>query len=297
MNYFSKQSVITYFDAKQQPAYYVDPDEEVIIETHDCYGGQINSTHVLRPDIDLSLMDLATGPIYVNSVKSGDILCVEILDIELGDFGIMVTSPGLGPLGDKITKPSTKILPIQHGNIYFNEHLTIPIKPMIGVIGVAPKEDKLHCAIPGVHGGNLDTTDITINNKVYLPVFQDGALISFGDLHASMGDGEMNGTGVETAGKVTVKFKRIIKGNISMPVVETNEHYMFTASGKTFEEAILTGMEEAVHRLQTNLKISFEDGYRLLSAACDLKISQIVNELITVRIAVPKQFLPHLFTT
>jgi amidase len=70
---------------------------------------------------------------------------------------------------------------------------------------------------------------------------------------------------------------------------------MFLSSGKTFEEAIRRGLEEAVKHLCSALQLSFEDGYRLSSAACDLKISQIVNELVTVRVAVPKQILSELF--
>ena len=41
----------------------------------------------------------------------------------------------------------------------------------------------------------------------------------------------------------------------------------------------------AVHK---QLKLDFPDAYRLLSATCDIQISQVVNDLKTVRVRCPK---------
>lgn len=113
----------------------------------------------------------------------------------------MVTSPGLGVLGEKITEAHTKIIPIKNGFAEFNEKIRLPLTPMIGVLGVAPAEGSVHCAVPGDHGSNMDTKLIKVGSKVYLPVFVSGANLALGDLHACMGDGELSGTGIETAGQ------------------------------------------------------------------------------------------------
>ena len=53
----------------------------------------------------------------------------------------------------------------------FNEKIRLPLTPMIGVLGVAPAEGSVHCAVPGDHGSNMDTKLIKVGSKVYLPVF------------------------------------------------------------------------------------------------------------------------------
>lgn len=44
---------------------------------------------------------------------------------------------------------------------------------------------------PGPFGGNLDVRELRTGSKLYLPVFNRGALFSCGDGHAAQGDGEV----------------------------------------------------------------------------------------------------------
>lgn len=55
--------------------------------------------------------------------QPGDTLCVEILSIDLAPQGVMVTSKGLGVLGERITEPDTKIIPIRDGFACFSESI------------------------------------------------------------------------------------------------------------------------------------------------------------------------------
>lgn len=171
------------------------------METDDCYGGQITDASVKRPDIDITIMDCSVGPIEVRGAKPGDTLCVEILAIELGRQGVMVTSKGLGVLGDRITEADTKVIPIEDGFACFSDKIRLPLTPMVGVCGVAPRPGlDIHCAVPGDHGSNMDTKMVKAGARVYLPVSVPGAGLAVGDLHACMGDGELSGTGIETPG-------------------------------------------------------------------------------------------------
>ncbi|MCG4880623.1 acetamidase/formamidase family protein, partial [Amedibacillus dolichus] len=79
----------------------------------------------------------ATGPVYVEGAEPGDILKVEIKEIELDQEGTMVTGPKLGVLGNEITDFSIKKIQIENGMAAFNENIHFPLRPMIGVIGVA----------------------------------------------------------------------------------------------------------------------------------------------------------------
>ncbi|TAA73002.1 acetamidase/formamidase family protein [Planococcus salinarum] len=292
MKHFPSNRTITYFSSQNQPAYFAELGEVVEIETNDCYDGQVKTEETHREDFDRSRLNPATGPIYINGMQKGDTLCVEVLDIKTGDYGIMMAAPGLGPLGNSVSNSSTKILPIYEDHVEFNETIKIPLQPMIGVAGVAPEEGEVSTALPGTHGGNLDTKDIKAGNKLYLPVFTEGALAAFGDLHAAMGDGELSGTGIETSGVIKVRFTKV-PFIIENPVVEDEKFFYFIASADTYEQAIHTALLQTTNQLASWLDFSFEDSYRVLSAVCDLKFSQIVNELVTVRVAVPKSLLPE----
>lgn len=286
--------VIHYFSPDNEPVATVELDEDFVVEVKDCYGGQIRTERDLRPNIDTSIMDAATGPIALRSVRVGEVICVTIQQIELAPQGVMVTAPGLGPLGSDIAAANTKIIPIEDGFARFSAGIKLRLTPMVGVLGVAPSTGKIHCVVPGDHGGNLDTTDIKPGSRVYFPVFVAGANLAAGDLHACMGDGELSGTGIEIAGRIHLRVAKVPGLSLTAPVVETESHFSALASAETFMEAARNAVKHGVELLQRKLNLAFPDAYRLLSATSDLRVSQIVNPLITVRVAIPKTILPSL---
>ena len=184
----------------------------------------------------------------------------------------------------KITEAHTKIIPIKNGFAEFNEKIRLPLTPMIGVLGVAPAEGSVHCAVPGDHGSNMDTKLIKVGSKVYLPVFVSGANLALGDLHACMGDGELSGTGIETAGRVCLQVEVIKDRKLARPMLETPDAVYTLASRADIQEAIQTAVHDMVEFLMLKKELDFADAYRLLSAACDIQISQLVNDNITVRV-------------
>jgi amidase len=283
-----KGKIIYFFKPKEDFNFKVEDGETFWVETDDCYSGQISSEKILRTDIDISIMDAAVGPIHVVNATPGDVLQVEIIDIQFADHGVMVTSKNLGVLGDRITAPNTKMIAISGGYAHFNDAIKLPLTPMIGVMGVAPKSVEIHCATPGEHGGNMDTKEVTIGSKVYLPVFQRGAGLAISDLHACMGDGELSGTGIETAGKVKLKVTVIKGGNLQRPVIETKESVFTIATEKTYEAGIKLAVADMVGLLMKQCSLNFPDAYRLLSATCDIRISQVVNGVFTLKVRAPK---------
>lgn len=288
MKNLKKDSVIYHFSPDNPSKYFVEDGEEFWVETEDCYSGQIKTTSDLRPNIDISIMDASVGPIAVNGAEAGDTLCIEVINIELANQGVMVTSLGLGTLGTMINEATTKIIKINNGYANFFDKFKIPVNPMIGVLGVSPQKDKIHCATPGDHGANMDTKEVKIGSKVYLPVFVKGANLAVGDLHAVMGDGELSGTGVEIAGKIHLKVNVIKNMKLNRPRIETQEGIYMISSAETFEEAIENAVYDGVEYLKNKFSLDFKDAYRLVSATCDIKISQVVNPLVTVKLFIPK---------
>ena len=288
MKTFGKDKLIYYFSPENKPVYFAEDGETFWVETGDCYSGQIKTVNDLRPNIDISIVDAAVGPINVSNATPSDTLCVEVVDIQFAPQGVMVTSVGLGVLGKMIKAPNTKIIEIKGGYAHFSDSIKLPLTPMIGVMGVSPKEGRIHCATPGNHGGNMDTKEVTIGSKVYLPIFVEGAGLAIADLHACMGDGELSGTGIETAGKVCVKVTVIKNKQIEIPIIETDDSIYTIATEATYEKGIEVAVADMVALLQRNLDLDFPDAYRLLSATCDIRISQVVNGVYTLKVRVPR---------
>ena len=293
MKVLSKDKIIYNFSQENKPVYFVEDGETFWVETDDCYSGQIKTEEDLRPNIDISIMDAAIGPINISNATPSDVLCVEILDIQFAEQGVMVTSKGLGVLGHRIEKPNTKVIKIEDGYAHFSESIKLPLTPMIGVMGVTPMEGESHCAVPGDFGGNMDTKELKIGTKVYLPIFVEGAGLAISDLHACMGDGELSGTGIETAGRVLIKVSVIKDKHIDRPILELNDEIYTIATEKTYEKAIEIAVADMVSILQDKLNLDFPDAYRLLSATCDIRISQVVNGVYTLKVRAPKYVINY----
>ena len=92
-------------------------------ETLDCFGGQITSPDQRLGGLDWDHINPATGPLYVEGARPGDVLRVEILDIALADHGVMTDAPNEGVIGAVLTEESTRLLPIREGRAVLNEKL------------------------------------------------------------------------------------------------------------------------------------------------------------------------------
>jgi len=292
MKTISSSKVIYSFTYDMEPVETVSPGEVFKVETNDCFYQQIEREDQIITEIDYDRINPATGPIYVEGAEPGDVLKIKILDIAVAGKGVSGTVPNEGALGDQVTRPTIRIINIEDGYAVL-EGIKVPIEPMIGVIGVAPKEEdgKLPTEMPWKHGGNMDTKDIKKGSTLYLPVYQKGALLALGDCHAAMGDGEICFTGLEIPAVVTLEVDLIKGKTIEWPLVETDEYTAVIASGNTLDEALYLAASEAVKHLKNGLNLTWEDAYILAGLAVDMKISQVVDPKKTVRAAIPKQII------
>ena len=261
--------------------------DTVCFETLDCFGGQLKSENDLLGGLDWDNVNPASGPLFIEGARPGDVLKVEILKIELDDHGVMVDAPGEGVTGAAVSSESTKILPVENGKVKFNEKLSFPICPMIGVIGTAAKGEGIDTGTPGSHGGNMDCTRIGEGATLYLPVNTEGALLAMGDLHARMGDGEVEVCGVEIAGKVTVKLTVLKNCKLPTPFLVNSELAMAIHSADTVDEACV-GATMAMHGFLTGeLGMNEHEAGMLLSVTGNLCICQVVDPEKTVRMEIP----------
>ncbi|MEG0392970.1 MAG: acetamidase/formamidase family protein, partial [Anaerovoracaceae bacterium] len=150
--------VIFGFSKENEPALRISAGETVEIETKDCFSNQLRLPEDKMECLDWTQTNPATGPIYVEGAKPGDVLKVKIEQITLDEKGVIVTMENEGTLGHLLKGTHTQIIPVKDGMARFMDQIEIPIKPMIGVIGVAPGEGTINTGTPGAHGGNMDNT-------------------------------------------------------------------------------------------------------------------------------------------
>ncbi|RLE57209.1 MAG: formamidase [Thermoprotei archaeon] len=285
-----RSKVVYSFSPKHSPAAYAKPGEVVVFETIDALGGQIKSENTSLESLDWTKVNPATGPLYVEGAEAGDTLVVDILDISTEEQAVILVVPGYGALHDKKFNPKVKLLQRRRDYLLFN-NIEIPVKPMIGVIGVAPPEGEVPTGSLGAHGGNMDVALITRGTKLYLPVFVKGALLAIGDLHLVQGDGELCVSAAEVSGEVMVRVD-VVKGKRPRyPVLELEDRYAILAFGKTLDEAAYRATEEAVEALKRAHNLNFEEAYMLASLIVNLRINQVVDPLKGVRAEIPKKYI------
>ena len=269
-----RDQIIWAFGPDLDPVLEVEPGDTVTFETNDCFTGQIRSEDDLVTEIDFDRVNSATGPVAVKGAEPGDSLVAEILDVRTAEVGFATLIPGFGQLIDKVQAPVTRLFEVRDGWIEMNERVRFPAQPMVGVVGVATDGESLSNGLAGRHGGNLDNHLHGAGAKILFPVRQPGGMFAVGDMHASMGDGEICFTGVEIAGEVDVRFDLVKGKQATWPVTELAQSWVAHATAPEFEEALALVSEEAARLLVDEHGFSMEDAFIFLSVACDAGIAQ-----------------------
>jgi amidase len=266
------------------------PEEILKFVVQDCFGGQVEREDQLIRDLDLTKANPAAGPVFIEGADAGDVLAVDILDIATANWGFACTTLGNGPLAESSDIRMKKI-PVRDGTVIFNG-TRLPAAPMIGVIGTAPSEGSITCGYAGPHGGNMDSRLIRKGVRVYLPVRVRGALFQLGDLHASMGDGEICGTGIEISGEVIIKTSLLKNFPLNLPVTETADSWEVNASGDNYEAALSEASRELCRLMSLTYGWDATDIFIYLSLYGNVGINQgcfpSEDAMMTLRLGIPK---------
>jgi len=270
-------------------------------DTYEASDRQLHSEAKLDDlaNIDFGPIHPITGPVYVEEAEVGDILAVDLLKIDLHDYGWQAIVGGFGFLTDRFPDPKLNIheIDVENKTTMFNDKVKIPLKPFPGIMGVAPDTEEMLSTIPPrANGGNMDDPSLVEGTTVYFPVFVKGALFSIGDGHAVQGYGEVCGSAIEAPMTFTYRV-RVIKDKpaIKEPQYETDDYYAVTGFGETIDIATKKAVNYMIDHLSNNYDISEEDAYMLCSLAGDLKIAEVVdvpNMLVTMHF--PKSILKQL---
>jgi acetamidase/formamidase len=296
-----------YLDATIKPALVVDSGEHVTIECITCNPEWMpakDSGFDILPDITEvhqkvkkgSGNHLFTGPIYVRGAKIGDVLEVKILDIKLRqNWGWNVFRGYMGTIPEDFPYMRLTHVPLDlKANVAaMPSGFKIPLAPFFGQLAVAPAEvfGRQNSKEPREFGGNLDCKELTAGSTIYLPVWNDGALFSTGDGHAAQGDGEVDGTAIETA--LTGTFQFIVRKDLGwkMPRAETGNHYIAFGLDTDLDDAARQALKEMIAWIVEMTGIHKDEAYAICSFASDLHVTQTVNNVKGVHAMLPKSIL------
>jgi len=235
---------------------------------------------------------ILTGPVYVEGARPGDVLEINLLEIEPWlEYGFNLFRPGQGVVPEDYPYSADRAIPIdlESKSILFSG-LKIPLRPFFGILGVAPPEGRISSATLGKHGGNLDNKELVAPSRLYLPIHVDGALFSIGDGHACQGDGEVNLTALETSlrGLIQLNVRKGVR--IKWPMAETEQSYILMAFAPDLDEALKIAVRNTIEFL-VGKGFDREEAYVFCSLSVDFRISQAVNDLRGIYAKVPKDVL------
>ncbi len=205
------------------PVLRVRPGEIVRFETSEDPVERLFAAGPRWPEaVDVRAINAVTGPVFIEGVAPGDAVSVEVLAIEPHDWAWNAAIPRFGLLDGLLPGPMLERLPIQDGEVIVSERVRLPLRPMIGCLGLAPAEGETSTLSPAMPwAGNYDLTQIAPGATVLFPAQVPGGLFSLGDLHAAMGEHEATFVAIECAGSATVRLDVRRGLSLESPRIET----------------------------------------------------------------------------
>lgn len=273
----------SYVFGGREPLLSIRPGDIVEVSTEDCFGGRVTS-----PDdapsrvVPFAELNPVSGPIEVDGAEPGDVLAVHFVSIvPARPHAISCTFPLFGAL--TATHETAMLHEPLEERVWFYDldlaawtatfrarksdyTLALPLDPMHGTVGVAPAGGEVRLVVtPSTHGGNMDTPEARAGTTLYLPVNVAGAMLSLGDGHARQGEGEVCGTGLESAMNSVIAVDLIKGGATGWPRLESDEFLMSTGSARPLEDAFRISQRDLVAWASDLTGLDELDAYQLVS--------------------------------
>jgi amidase len=225
--------------------------------------------------VDVRAINAVTGPVFIEGVMPGDAVSVEVLAVEPRDWAWSAAIPGFGLLDGLLPEPLLERLPIRDGEVIISERVRLPLRPMIGCLGLAPAEGQTSTLSPAMPwAGNYDLTQIAPGATVLFPAQAPGGLFSLGDLHAAMGEHEATFVAIESAGSATVRLDARPGLALESPRIETADHIFvvgLSACGD-YSAARLQAARLLYELLTREKGLTPREAYAVISARGDLTL-------------------------
>jgi acetamidase/formamidase len=312
------------YNGRAKPALTVKSGDTVVIQTLSTCGPpeQLQARGVAAADIpdyvgkiykDFPAADkgpgghILTGPVAIEEAEPGDVLEVRIQKIAIDvPWACNSFGPGRGFIPNDFPYARTKIIPLDRTRMlgHFGPGIDIPLHPFFGSMGIAASAaGKTDSAPPWMNAGNMDNKELVAGTTLFIPVNSKGANFEAGDGHAGQGNGEVDITAMET--QLTGTFQFIVHKASAEGLTDPNRQVWPRAETPTayiamgFHEDLKSATEMAVRNMITFLStpgqspvspaLSRADAYALVSVACDVDITQLVDlPRVGVHVMCPK---------
>lgn len=300
---FVPQTFYNTYSFAHPPALHVKPGDRVVTKTIDAAGVDWDGKSVARGP------NPQTGPFYVDGAEPGDMLVITIEKLETNRAsaysGSLLSPYTVDPTAiaarvDREAKRLTWTIDKAHGVARLDQAdvqpggIELPLKPMLGCIGVAPaRKEAISTATPGAWGGNMDYASMGAGATLMLPVNEPGALLFLGDGHARMGEGEVAGTGLETSMDVEFTVQLIKKKAIGWPRLENATHVMVLGSARPLLEAFQHATTELQKWLMADYGFTERGAQTFMGQAAEYEIANVVDPNFTVVAKIPRALLPR----
>ncbi len=292
------------FSALNKPVLTVAPGDTIHTTTVDAGGTDENNIRRVAGG------NPETGPFYVEGAMPGDVLVVHINKLRLNrdwassDDSLVDRSLN-SDLAVKMKDVGKEVrwhLDLANGTASpqkSGDHLaqfSIPLKPMLGCIATAPS---VSGAAPGTgdsgfYGGNMDFNEVGEGATVYLRVSNPGALLYFGDAHATQGDGEINGNALETSMDVELTVDVISDKRISDPRVETADAIITMGLDGSLDDAFKEATSDMAAWLAEDYKLTPSEIAQVIGVAAEYRVSEAADRNAGVVLKLRKKYLQPL---
>ena len=303
---FVPQQFYNTYSAAHPPALRIKPGDRVVTKTVDAAGVDWNGKTVATGP------NPQTGPFYIEGAEPGDLLVVTFSRIETNRamaYSASLLAPyavdpqAIASRTDREARRLTWTIDKARGVARLDDApgndiqpggIELPLRPMLGCVGVAPaRKEAISTATPGPFGGNMDYAWLNAGVKVMLPVNEPGALLFIGDGHARQGEAEVAGTGLETSMDVEFTVDVVKQKAAAWPRIENDTFIMVLGSARPLLEAFQHATSELQRWLTADYGMTERGAQTFMGQATEYEIANVVDPAFTVVAKIRKAMLPR----
>jgi acetamidase/formamidase len=249
-----------------------------------------------------------TGPLFVSGAEPGDalLLCIERITMTrpTGWTFQVLSSTVVDPVAVPRFPDREKtewLIDIMAGTARLKNppaalrDWSVAVEPMIGCFGVAPAMGQaISTATSGPNGGNMDYRGFGAGVEVMFPIFVPGALFFLGDVHAAQGDGEIVGTGIETAAEVQFTVSVLKKKQIGWPRGQNTRDIFTIGNARPLDQALQHATTEMLDWLIQDYGLDEVSASHVMGQAVRYDIANVFNPAYSVVCRIGKSWLASL---
>lgn len=260
-----------YFSRELEPVLAVDPGDSVRIAVPNAGWELAPGEAVASRTPELDTGHALAGPIEVRRARAGQVLAVRIDDVTTGAWGVTLTEP-----------PHRIDWELANG-LGRGAGQTVALAPFLGVLGMPPAESGIHSTIPPRRcGGNIDCKELVAGTTLYIPIPVDGALFSAGDGHAAQGDGEVSGTAIECPSEAILTLDLRDDLALEWPIARIAGAWLTFGFDEHLGRAAKIAVDAMLDLMEREHGLDRRDALGLASVVVDLRVTQVVNEVLGV---------------